>query len=113
MEDSVQSTPLELKNSMVRAGAGAGKTRGLVDKVIQIYRLSRTRGSDSRIVLMTFTRKATQELKERLMERAVSERDTELLQFVTDPMRLHISTIHGLLNLFLKQVGHLAGLDSG
>ncbi len=32
---------------------------------------------------------------------------------MSDPLRLHISTIHGLLNVFLKQVGHLSELDSG
>ncbi len=32
---------------------------------------------------------------------------------MTDPNRLHISTIHGLLNIFLRQYGHLAGMDAG
>lgn len=110
----MQSPTFELGFSVVRAGAGAGKTWGLVEKVIAVYRKGQAQGeAGPRIVLTTFTRKATQELKERLMERAVAEKDTELLQFVTDSTRLHISTIHGLLNLFLKQVGHLAGLDSG
>ena len=61
-------------------------------------------------MLTTFTRKATQELKERLILRACRDKDAELLQFVSDPALLHISTIHGLLSVFLKQVGHLAGL---
>ena len=115
MEDSMPSPTPELRDTMVRAGAGAGKTTGLVNKVIDVYRswprLEGTRGP--RIVLTTFTRKATQELKERLITRAVNEKDAALLQFVSDPSRLQISTIHGLLNVFLKQVGHLAGLDSG
>src|SRR5689334_3486826 len=113
MEDSMQSAAFELKDTMVRAGAGAGKTTGLVNKVIEVYRQFHAHGQTGpRIVLTTFTRKATQELKERLILRAVSEKDADLLQFVSDSSRLHISTIHGLLNIFLKQVGHLAGLDS-
>jgi len=110
----MSSTTFELNNTVVRAGAGAGKTTGLVNKVVETFRQFRLEnGKAPRIVLTTFTRKATQELKERLILRAVSEKDIELLQFVSDPTRLHVSTIHGLLNVFLKQVGHLAGLDSG
>ena len=110
----MSSPSSELRHVVVRAGAGAGKTRGLVDKVVEVYRGFLRKGSASpRIVLTTFTRKATQELKERLILRACHERDAGLLQFVSDPSRLQIVTIHGLLNIFLKQVGHLAGLDSG
>lgn len=109
----MQGPSLELKNAIVRAGAGAGKTRGLVEKVVEVYRHFQARGEVPRIVLTTFTRKATQELKERLILKACGERDPGLLQFVSDPAKLNISTIHGLLNVFLRQVGHLAGLDAG
>ena len=109
----MSSPASELKKSMVRAGAGAGKTRGLVEKVVEVYRHFQRHQQLPRIVLTTFTRKATQELKERLILKACNERDAGLLQFVSDPSRLQISTIHGLLNVFLRQVGHLAGLDSG
>jgi ATP-dependent helicase/nuclease subunit A len=102
-----------LTDTLVRAGAGAGKTRGLVERVVEVFQHFQARGERPRIVLTTFTRKATQELKERLILRACSARDAALLEFVSDPSRLHISTIHGLLNVFLRQVGHLAGLDAG
>ena len=106
------SAPFELTDSLVRAGAGAGKTTGLVEKIVEVYRRA-DRHRVPRIVLTTFTRKATQELKERLVLYAVNDKDAGLLQFVSDSTSLHISTIHGLLSLFLKTVGHLAGLDSG
>lgn len=109
----MQSPAPELKSYMVRAGAGAGKTYGLVERVVEVYQTFRKSGQIPRIVLTTFTRKATQELKERLVLRACNAQDAGLLQFVSDPMRLHISTIHGLLNVFLKQVGHLSEIDSG
>ncbi len=109
----MQSPTPELKSHMVRAGAGAGKTRGLVERVVEVYREFAKVGRAPRIAVTTFTRKATQELKERLVLRACDDRDAGLLQFVSDPLRLHISTIHGLLNVFLKQVGHLSELDSG
>jgi len=103
----------QLNSRLVRAGAGAGKTTGLVSQVNEVYREYRKTGNTPRIVITTFTRKATQELKERLIKKACDESDAEFLQFVSDPGKLHISTIHGLLNVFLKQTGHLAGLDCG
>lgn len=109
----MQSTPSQLKNTMVRAGAGAGKTHGLVEKVVEVFKSFRNQGRSPRIILTTFTRKATQELKERLILRACTDKDAALLQFVSDPACLQISTIHGLLSMFLRQVGHLAGLDAG
>lgn len=109
----MSGTAPELKFHIVRAGAGAGKTRGLVEKVVEVFKLYQTAGLSPRLVVTTFTRKATQELKERLILKACVEHDSQLLQFVSDPTRLQISTIHGLLNMFLRQVGHLAGLDAG
>lgn len=107
-------TPLELNSQLVRAGAGAGKTSGLVNQVLSVYReFKQNDGRSPRIIVTTFTRKATQELKERLIQKACDDRDSGFLQFVSDPLKLHISTIHGLLSFFLKQVGHLAGLDAG
>ena len=102
------SFPFELSSGIVRAGAGAGKTRGLVDRVVEVYRAGvGTDAGPPRVVLTTFTRKATQELKERLILRACREKDADLLQFVSDPARLQIATIHGLLNIFLQQVGYI------
>lgn len=109
----MQSSTPQLKDTIVRAGAGAGKTTGLVQQVVDVFREYSRRGETPRLIVTTFTRKATQELKERLILRACKEQDPRLLQFVTDTTRLHISTIHGLLNLFMRQVGHLAGLDTG
>ncbi len=112
VEDIVSRAPFELNDSIVRAGAGAGKTRGLVDRIVEVYG-GWTSSEGPRIVLTTFTRKATQELKERLILRACHEKDAKLLQFVSDPSKLQITTIHGLLNIFLRQVGHLSELDAG
>lgn len=109
----MQGTTPQLGDFVIRAGAGAGKTRGLVEKVVEYFHSRQTVGEVPRIVLTTFTRKSTQELRERLIFKACEEEDAELLRFVSDPSKLHISTIHGLLNVFMRQVGHLAGLDAG
>ncbi len=110
----MQGPTPELKHTLVRAGAGAGKTTGLVARVEAIYEeFKRTAGRPPRIILTTFTRKATQELKERLIELACDSKRGDLLHFVSDPAQLQITTIHGLLSVFLKQAGHLADLDTG
>ncbi len=59
----MQGTAPELKFHHVRAGAGAGKTRGLVEKVVEIFRTRQLAQLPTRLVVTTFTRKATQSLK--------------------------------------------------
>ncbi len=75
----MQSPSPELKSYMVRAGAGAGKTHGLVEAVVRVYKAFAQHGQTPRIVVTTFTRKATQELKERLVLRACDAGDAGLL----------------------------------
>ena len=101
MEPDMQSQTSQLTNHLVQAGAGAGKTRSLVDKVVALFRHFReTEQRIPRLIVTTFTRKATQELRERLIVRACQEKDQELLEYVGNARALHISTIHGVLNLF-------------
>ncbi|MEO0335109.1 MAG: UvrD-helicase domain-containing protein, partial [Pseudomonadota bacterium] len=102
----------ELTSLVVRAGAGAGKTTRLVQQVLDVatHHFEATGGYPN-LMLTTFTRKATQELRERLMLKAVELGDEGLLEYLSGP-QLHVSTIHGVLSVFLKRFGHLAGLDN-
>lgn len=114
MDTTVSSPPSQLNHHVVQAGAGAGKTRSLVEKVVSVFRHYReTEHRNPRLIVTTFTRKATQELRERLIVRACEVRDADLLEYVGNARSLHISTIHGVLNLFLGQVGHLCQLEAG
>lgn len=105
------STPkFESLNKFVQAGAGAGKTWNLTREVIDLalsYRLAHE--SWPRVVLTTFTRKATQELKERLLVYCLQEKP-EALEFVQSSSFLTITTMHGLLSQFLSQKGYVFGL---
>lgn len=104
-------TPV-VNDEIVRAGAGAGKTTTLVARVIDLilhYRSTHQRWP--RLVVTTFTRKATQELRERLTIEACERDDLELLDYCRSRTMLHISTIHGVLGLFLRRYGHLMGVD--
>jgi ATP-dependent helicase/nuclease subunit A len=107
---------MDLNNSqdeIVRAGAGAGKTYTLTHKVMEIAddHLQKV-GKLPRVVVTTFTRKATQELRERLMLLALDEKP-HLIDFINSRSQLVVSTIHGVLDLYLKRYGASLGIDPG
>lgn len=100
-----------MKSVIVRAGAGAGKTTELVDRVLSIARNFHFQNKKwPRLVVTTFTRKATHELRQRLMERALELNEPALVDFVRRRSLVHISTIHGVLSLFLSRYGVRMGL---
>ncbi len=104
------ATP-QLKNTILRAGAGAGKTTTLTKTFLQFADDFKNRHQKfPRIVVTTFTRKATQELKERLLKKALEEKRDDLFQFVSSRSQVQISTIHGVLSLFLSRYGSSIGL---
>ena len=105
------NSSLKLVDEVVRAGAGAGKTTTLTQKVLDTAdRFYASHGRWPHIVVTTFTRKATQELRERLVLRAY-DYSSEMIDFVTSPSLLQISTIHGVLSLYLTRYGEILGLD--
>ncbi len=96
----------------VRAGAGAGKTYNLTREVVKLALQFRDdTGQWPRTVLTTFTRKATQELKERMLLYCLTEKP-EALEFVQSTSYLNITTMHGLLNGFLSRFGFGVGLPN-
>ena len=109
----MQSPTLEhVKNfEIVRAGAGAGKTYTLTHKVMDVAAdMQRREKRWPRLVVTTFTRKATQELRERLMLLALDEYP-EMVDFINSRSSLVVSTIHGVMDLFLKRYGGKIGID--
>lgn len=109
----MSSSPSELrqKSVVVRAGAGAGKTTELIRRVLNfIQTTQKNEDRDPRLSLTTFTRKATQEIRERLVEAALESGDARLLRYVQQSRSLQISTIHGSLRRYLSQFGSAFGL---
>ncbi len=101
------------RSEIVRAGAGAGKTTELTKRVIEFAKEFRKKhGRLPKLVVTTFTRKATEELRERLLKIATENQDAEIIEYVSSGRSLVISTIHGVLTRFLRQYGHLLGLDA-
>ncbi len=110
----MSSPTFELKDEIVRAGAGAGKTTLLTKRVLDVAQhFFDTHKRAPKIVVTTFTRKATEELRERLVREACQLNDVRLIDFVTSRSNLHISTIHGVLAIFLRRLGHWLDIDSG
>ncbi|MCB9025076.1 MAG: UvrD-helicase domain-containing protein [Bdellovibrionaceae bacterium] len=109
----MSSPTFELKSKIVRAGAGAGKTTRLTENIYQsVLNYFNLHQRWPRLIVTTFTRKATQELKERLIIKACDENNMEFLEYINTGSNIHISTIHGVLNLFLRNYGHLLGWDN-
>ena len=99
----MQSQTPQLKHYTLQAGAGAGKTKSLIDEIFQSaqnhYRLQ---GQFPKIIATTFTKKATAEVKERLMAKAIQDHNWPLLEFIGDPSKMFVSTLHGIIYTFLK-----------
>jgi ATP-dependent helicase/nuclease subunit A len=104
MEAVLQSTSPVTKNVLIRAGAGAGKTTRLINEVYNFFH-SHKKQADTwpRVVLTTFSNKATQEINERLLKKAIETYDREFFEFINSKGHLLVSTIHGVLHMFIGQ----------
>jgi ATP-dependent helicase/nuclease subunit A len=97
----------------IRAGAGAGKTSTLIKTFFEFVEYFKTQNTKlPKIIITTFTRKATQEVKERLLLHAMSMGRQDLFQYINKKSLVHISTIHGVLSLMLSKNHDLLGLSS-
>ncbi len=95
------------KNVAVNAGAGTGKTKVLTERYIYLLEngdLEKGKEIES-IVAITFTRKATQEMKERIREEIKSKfpEDEKWRRFYNDMEKANISTIHGFCGNILRE----------
>lgn len=87
------------KPMSVEAGPGAGKTRVIVERVKFLVTEMKVRPES--LLVITFTRKAAEELKNRLADSNIAKSDIDLMQ---------ISTIHGFCSKILERHGAI-GLD--
>lgn len=107
-------------NLLVEAGAGAGKTTALLDRMAELIRSGIARVDQ--VAAVTFTRKAAAELRERFQTRleaalheARQQGDPELVhrldEAVRDIDRGFIGTIHAFCARLLRERPLEAGLD--
>lgn len=88
---------------IILAGAGSGKTRVLIHKVL--YLIQEKHIEPSRILMVTFTNKAAAEMKERITE-ALKE---SVITSTTPPL---VGTFHSLCARILRRYGKYVGLSS-
>jgi len=108
----MSSSASVITSKIIQAGAGAGKTTNLIQTFVTfVDQFKKKHQRYPRIVVTTFTKKATQELKERLLAKAYQLEDIELAQYLGSSSQVHISTIHGILVPFLSRYGNKCGLN--
>ncbi|MGH7552952.1 MAG: UvrD-helicase domain-containing protein, partial [Longimicrobiales bacterium] len=109
-------------NLLVEAGAGAGKTRAMVGRMVALIRAGRAH--IAQIAAVTFTRKAAAELRERFQtelekELLVARTDddtaiaTRMDAALRDIDRAFVGTIHSFCARLLRERPLDAGIDPG
>lgn len=89
------------KPSLVLAGAGSGKTRVLVTKVVHF--ITNHQVDPRSIVMITFTNKAAREMKDRIQM---------YLPDVSQSTLGFVGTFHAFSSYLLRRDGHYIGIDS-
>lgn len=106
------------RNILVSAAAGSGKTAVLVERILSKITDKEHPVDIDRLLIMTFTRAAAGEMKERIsaaIEKALYEDpDNEHLQRQTTLLHTaQITTIDGFCAYIIRNYFHLIGLDPG
>ena len=106
------------RNILVSAAAGSGKTAVLVERILSKITDDTHPVDIDRLLIMTFTRAAAGEMKERIsavIEKALGEDpDNEHLQRQTTLLHTaQITTIDGFCAYIIRNYFHLIGLDPG
>ena len=98
------------KNLVVTAGAGAGKTRVLVDRIL--YILEQGLADIDEIVAITYTKKAAMEIRERLRREIKRRKDNVHFSKVLQRLGIaYIGTIHSFCLRILQENPIEAGID--
>jgi ATP-dependent helicase/nuclease subunit A len=116
-QKQLETIELREKNILVSAAAGSGKTAVLVERIKQL--MLKDKVPVDRILVVTFTKAAASEMKEKLvraLRRAVGENpnQAEFLRIQLDLIpRANISTFHSFALDVIRRYYHLISLDPG
>lgn len=113
-----QQTAIDLRgqNLLVSAAAGSGKTAVLVERIVKM--VCEESYEIDKILVVTFTKAAAAEMKERignrLLEEGILHPDNQKIQEQLSYIhRAPISTIHSFCTGLLRDHFHMIGLDPG
>ncbi|MDB6054036.1 MAG: addA, partial [Verrucomicrobiales bacterium] len=95
-------------NVLLVAGAGAGKTKTLVEKCIRYLTDEKNKGSLDRVLMVTFTEAAAKEVRERIQAMLESRLNLDqgsqhLQEQLAKLDQAHISTLHGFCNYLVRK----------
>ncbi len=100
------------KNYLLEAGAGAGKTTIIVERIIN--HIISTEINPANLVAITFTKAASTELAERIQLKALEylkeETNPEIIQRLKAADKIFTGTIHSFCELILREMPFDAGL---
>ncbi|MBN1799546.1 MAG: UvrD-helicase domain-containing protein [Spirochaetales bacterium] len=95
-------------NTVVMAGAGAGKTSVLAERYLWLLKNKKARVDE--ILTLTFTKKAAAEMYEKIYRRLKQERDPLIQEQLKDFSRAQISTLDSFCAQIVRNAGELFGL---
>ena len=102
-------------NVLVSAGAGAGKTRTLVDRCLDWLLDEENPGSIDQILMVTFTEAAAAEMRHRLRDRLEAVQANEPSQHLAEQLALldtaWICTLHSFCFTLVREHFYSLGLD--
>ncbi len=102
------------KNISLNAGAGTGKTRVLTTRFINILKSQRlTKGRELEEVLaITFTNKATAEMKLRIKKELLESSDEDLREIAKYFSKVKIFTIHGFCSELIRRYSPVVNVSA-
>src|ERR1700719_3965717 len=98
------------RNFSVVASAGSGKTHAITDRIIHLARAGNALEILPKLVVVTFTNRAADEMQQRTRQRILEEHRSPEIQVAFN--RAFFGTIHSFCMKLLTSYGHYLGLPS-
>jgi ATP-dependent exoDNAse (exonuclease V) beta subunit len=97
-------------NFSVVASAGSGKTQAIIERVVQLAKSENALEILPKLVVVTFTHRAADEMQQRTRQRILEEHRSPAVQAAFN--RAFFGTIHSFCMKLLTNYGHYLGLPS-
>jgi ATP-dependent exoDNAse (exonuclease V) beta subunit len=98
------------RNFSVVASAGSGKTQAITERIVQLAKSKNALEILPKLVVVTFTHRAADEMQQRTRQRILQEHRSPVLQAAFN--RAFFGTIHSFCMKLLTNYGHYLGLPS-
>src|SRR3954451_22716727 len=98
------------RNFSVIASAGSGKTQAITERVVHLARSPGSREILPKLVVVTFTHRAADEMQQRTRQRILEEHRSAEIQIAFN--RAFFGTIHSFCMKLLTNYGHYLGLPA-